>query len=353
MGKIKNIFTRIKFLIFGHKKLSLAVLIVLIIAAVILFPKGSKHILTATVNKQDIVKTVSVTGNVYAQTSVNLTFQIAGQLAYLGVKQGDTVKEGQVIATLDQRTAQKNLEQALIAYSLQRNTFDQTQTNYQNRTPQEALNDSMKIILQDNQYNLNSAINSVELQDLTKQLSVLTTPISGIVTRADADTAGVNVIPTTTFTVTDPNSLEFQMEVDEADIGQVKVGQNVQVSMDAFPNTTINLKINRIDFVSHVSSSGGNAFYVYAKLPNPQNYRVGMSGNADIIIDSKNNVLSIPSSSVFDNNYVYVQVKNGFRKRQVGLGLQSDTQAQVLSGLSNGDTVAVDPNSVAPSMIAK
>ncbi len=353
MNSIKSLFARIKKFFFGHKKLSLLLLIILLIIGYLLFPKGSKNVLTATVGKQDVVKSVSVTGNVYAETSVNLTFQIAGELAYLGVKQGDEVKQGQVIATLDQRTAQKNLEQALIAYSLQRNTFDQTQDTYQNRTPQQALNDNMKRILQDNQYNLDNAINSVELSDLTKQLSVLITPISGIVTRADVQTAGVNVIPTTTFTVTDPKSLEFQMEVDEADIGQVKNGQKVDVSLDAFPNQTIYLSVNRIDFVSHVSSSGGNAFYVYASLPADTGYRVGMSGNADIIIASRNNVLSIPSSAIFDNDYVYVKKGKAFQKKYVNLGIQSDTQAQVLSGLSQGDVVAVDPTSITPNMLAK
>ena len=165
----------------------------------------------------------------------------------------------------------------------------------------------MRRILEDNQYDLNKAVASVELQDLVRQQSILTTPIAGIVTRADAVAAGVNVTPATTFTITDPSSLDFKMEVDESDIGQVKVGQNVNVSLDSFPNHTLKLKVNQIDFVSHVTSSGGNAFYVEAMLPQPNNYRVGMSGNADIIIDARHNVLSIQSTDIFDDNYVYVK----------------------------------------------
>jgi HlyD family secretion protein len=78
-----------------------------------------------------------------------------------------------------------------------------------------------------------------------------------------------------------------------------------------------------------------------------------MSGNADIIIDSRNNVLSIQSSDIFDNNYVYVKTAKGFAKRKLNLGLQSDTQVQVLSGLSEGDTVAIDPTSVPQKQIIK
>jgi HlyD family secretion protein len=78
-----------------------------------------------------------------------------------------------------------------------------------------------------------------------------------------------------------------------------------------------------------------------------------MNGNADIITAAKYNVLSIQATDIFDNNYVYVKVAKGFVKRKVELGLQNDTQAQVLSGLSEGDTVAIDPTSVPQNLVVK
>src|SRR4030067_1300152 len=103
------------------------------------------------------------------------------------------------MGVLDQKTDLKNLKAELIDYSKKRNEFEQTQEDNQNRTPTQALNDEMKRILQNNQYDLDKAINSVELFDLAKQNLVVTTPISGIVTRADVKSAGVNVSATTTF----------------------------------------------------------------------------------------------------------------------------------------------------------
>jgi len=353
VGKIKSFISKIWKLAWEHKRISIPVLIALLVVGYILLPKSQKTILTETVKKQDVQKLVSVTGNVYADNSVNLAFGTAGTLAYLGVKTGDTVKAYQTIATLDQRTVQKNLQIALANYAEQRNTFDATEQSYGDTKSQQATSDQMRRILENNQYDLNKAVTSVELQDLVRQQSVLTTPIAGIVTRADVLAAGVNITPATTFTVTDPNSLGFKMEVDEADIGQIKVGQSVNVSLDSFPNDNLKLKVNRIDFVSHVTSSGGNAFYVEVTLPMQNNYRVGMSGNADIIIDSRNNVIAIQSSDIFDNNYVYVKTAKGYAKRKLNLGLQSDTEAQVLSGLSEGDTVAIDPTSVPQNLVIK
>ena len=354
MGKIKNLLSKLKNLVWRHKIISIIVLVAIIIIGIIVWPKGGKPVLTETASIQDVIKTVSVTGTIDAQTSVNLTFQLGGTLTYLGVKNGDAVKAYQTIATLDQRTVQKNLQIALANYSQQRNSFE---TNMENSNPNNLdvnnLNLQLKRILQDNQFDLDKAVYSVELQDLVRQQSILTTPIAGIVTRADVATAGVNVNPTTTFTITDPNSLDFKMEVDEADIGQIKYGQIATASLDSFPNDNLKLTVDNIDFVSHLTTSGGNTFFVKANLPQNNNYRVGMNGNADIIINAKYNVLTIQSSDVIDNNYVYVKTTKGFVKTKLVLGLQNDTQAQVLSGLSEGDTVAIDPTSVPQNLIVK
>jgi len=353
MGKVKNFISKIWKLAWAHKKISIATFIILVVVLLIASPKGSKPVLTETAKKQDVFKIVSVTGNVDAQKSVNLVFQTAGTISYLGVKTGDSVKAYQTIAALDQRTVQKNLQITLANYAEQRNAFDATEQNYGDAKSQDATSNQIRRILENNQYDLNKAVASVELTDLVRQQSILTTPIAGIVTRADVLTTGVNISPATTFTVTDPSTLGFKMEVDEADIGQIKVGQSVNLSLDSFPNETLKLTISKIDFVSHVTTSGGNAFYVEAMLPQQNNYRVGMSGNADIIIDSRHDVLSIQTSDITDNNYVYVKVKSGFVKKKLELGLQSDTQAQIMSGLSAGDIVAIDPISMPQNLIVK
>jgi len=349
VGRIRNIFSRVRNLIWGHKKISLVVLIALIIIGVILWPKGGKPILTETAKVQDVVKTVSVTGSVDAQTSVNLTFQTPETLSYVGVKLGDTVKKGQLIVSLDQTQLQATFRQAQQDFVAGKAASQQYYDNHTSGTE----SDSEKV----QRTAIDAAQNKAYDQMLKVQHDIanssLYAPIAGIVTRMDAQTAGVNITPATIFTITDPSSLGFKMEVDEADIGQVKLGQSANVSLDAFPNDNLKLTVDNIDFVSHLTTSGGNAFYVKANLPQDNNYRVGMNGNADIIIDTKDNVLAIQSTDIFDNNYVYIKTAKGFAKKQLKLGLQNDTQAQVLSGLSEGDTVAIDPTSVPQNFVVK
>lgn len=332
-----------------HRILSAAIILAVLLVLFIFRPAPPKPIPTQKVTKGDLVQSISITGTIAAQRDVDLSFQTGGKLVWLGIKKGDYVEAYQTVALLDQRQVAKTLEKTLLDYSLARSTFDETAEDNQNRTPQEALNNEMKRILERNQWNLEKAVNSVELQDLVIQQSVLTTPIAGIVTRADVKTSGVNVTGTTTFTVTDPGSLIFNMEVDEADIARIKEEQKIKVFFNSFPDEEIVLSVAGIDFVTHTTSTGGNAYDVEAKMPENTNYqyRVGMGGNAEIIINEKKNVIVIPLSSVIDGKSVFIKTEFGsFEKRTVKLGLQNDTSAEIVSGLSEGDEVALEPSTV-------
>lgn len=333
-----------------HKVISFIAVVFIVIAFFVFRPKPAPPIATQKIQKGDIVQTVSVSGAVAAKNVANLTFPIGGTISWIGVKVNDTVSAGQTIATLDQRTVLKNLQQALITYSEQRNTFDQTLFNNGNAAgPQDAVNDTIKRVLQNNQFDLDKSVNSVELQDLARQQSILTTPISGIVTKEDTTVAGTTaVLGTTTFTITDPTSLVFSMDVDEADIGKIHPGQKVSLTLDAYPNDTFSLPVDTIDFVSHATTNGGNAYTVDVKLNNSASstYRVGMNGNADITTNEKHNVLTIPLASLVNTNQVYVKTTKGFVLRSISLGLQSDTQAEVTSGLAVGDAIALDPTQI-------
>lgn len=345
MNLVKRFFS----FLWSHKILTAIAIIILLALGFILRPKPAPQIATQKIEPTTLTQTVSVSGSVVAKSTANLTFPISGTLSWVGVKTGDTVSAYQTIATLDERTALKNLQKALTNYSLQRNTFDQNiADNNGIGNAASALNDNMKRILEDNQYNLDLAVNSVELQDLARQQAFLTTPIAGIVTRADATTAGITATPALTFTVVDPNSVVFSMDVDEADISKVKIGQMADITLDAYADTPLHLPVDSIDFVSHTTANGGNAFSVQVSLGNNSDYRyrVGMNGDADITTAKRVGVLAVPLSSLVNNNQVYVKQGKKFVKKTIQLGLQSDTEAEVTAGLKAGDIVAIDPTQI-------
>jgi RND family efflux transporter MFP subunit len=331
-----------------HPRISAIALVILGILIYIFYPKPPPPPETVQVTRERLTVDLAVSGQIVAQKQAQLSFLTSGLLTYLGANEGDSISAGQTIAVVDQRTVLKQLQQSLIDYSKQRNTFDQNQSNYQNRTPQQALNDQMKRILEDNQYNLDKAVVAVELQDLARQNSILSSPINGILSQAGASVVGTTVGPTTTFTIVDPTSLVFEMNVDEADIGRVTIGQHISLILDAYPDRPFDLIVSSIDYVSHQTSSGGTAFGVEAVLPTDGSvtFRVGMNGNADIRIASKDDALVIPSRSIVDDNHVFVMTPEGPVRREIIIGLQNDTHTEILSGLTEGEAVVLSPRTL-------
>lgn len=338
-----------------RKFLLIPLVIILIILAVVLCPRPQKEIETQTVNQGSITQAISASGTVEADKSVDLTFIAGGKLTYLGIKKGDTVKAGQTIALVDQRTLQKNLENSLQQYLVERNTFEQGREDNNAPTPDDAVNDDIKYLLQTNQFNLNSSVIQVELQAIAKEQSVLTTPISGIVTNVGVKTAGVNITPSTVFSIADPTTLVFQVQVDEADIGKIKVGDSLNLSLDAYPDDNIQLQVSSIDFTSQESDTGGTVFNVKANLPldGSERYRIGMNGDAEIIIAERNDVPVISIASITDDNAVYVKDGDTWEKRKVETGIQSDTEVEIVSGLKNGEEVALQPDDAAEQVQTK
>lgn len=347
MGKIKNSLLRIKRLAMGHKKIFLVALIVLVVIGYLIWPKNPKQILTENVSIKDVVKTVSVTGKIASDNNVNLSFQTSGTLDYLGVKLGNYVEKYQTIASLNKDDLWANFRQAQQDFTAAKAASEQYYTDHTNAT--ESYDEKVQRTALD--ATQNKAYDQMVIAQKAIDNFRLYSPIEGILTRADVETAGVNITPATIFTVTDPNSLNFKLEVDQADIGQVVIGQDVKVSLDSFPDKELNITVDKIDFVSHTTTSGGTAYYVDAKIQNNVNYRVGMSGNADIIVAAKNHVLTISASSIVDGNSVYVKTASKYMKRKITLGLQNDTISEITSGLSEGETVAIDPSSVPPNLI--
>jgi len=325
-----------------HKLLFLILIPVIALIGWLIFNAQKPEPLeTVTVKSTNITEALSATGSINSLDIVNLSFLGPGKLVYLSAKKGDMVKKGQTIAVLDQRSMQKNIEQSLRDYSKQRNKFEQTKDDNEDIP----LEDEIKRILDDNQHDLNKAVASVELQTLAKEQSVLSTPIAGVVTRSDVSKAGVNVSLTTTWTIADTDELVFEMEIDEADIGKVSVGQSVNISFDAYPDQQIQGQISTIDYASHDNATGGNVFTAQATLDPAAgvDYRIGMNGDAEVVLHEKTAVTTVPLASILDDEYVFVQTKEGFEKRKITPGIQSDTDVEITSGLREGEVIALDP----------
>lgn len=300
--------------------------------------RQAAKIKTVPVKQKTISQTISASGEISAGIEVNLKFQTSGQLSWVGVKEGDKVKKWQAIASLDRQELEKRLKKDLNTYVRERTEFEDVWDDY----PDPGLTDAISRLKERAQIDLDQTVLDVESRDLALKYATIISPIDGVVTAIDVPVAGVNITPATAvFTVADPNSLVFEVQVDETDIRFIQEGQEVIIFLDSLPDQELQGKVAQISFTSETASGGGTVFPVKVSLPETEAiaYRIGMNGDANFLVSTRENVLTIPVEALQPDNHVWLKRAGDYQKVEVEVGVENDTDLEILSGLSEGDEV--------------
>ncbi|MGB4966047.1 MAG: efflux RND transporter periplasmic adaptor subunit [Microgenomates group bacterium] len=337
-----NKITSLKTWMLTHKKVTT----VLAFALVFLIYRAQsgtelEGVQKTTVKQETIKETLTLSGTINADEQTVLTFQTGGMLTAVAVKEGDYVKKGQFIASLDQRDLKKRLQKQLNTYSISRSVFDQTKADYKDV----ALNDAISRTLDQSQNTLNNSVLDVELTDIAVKYANIYSPIAGIVTSISAPIAGVNVSPATAqFEIINPESIYFASTADQSEVTKLSIGKTGLITLDSFSDNTINSAVSSISFVP----KAGETSTVYAiKLPlseewNEQ-YRQGMTGDVLFTMREKKDTLTIPSNYLKEDadgkKYVDVVMKGKRDKKFVKIGIEGDETIEITSGLSKGETI--------------
>ena len=145
------------------------------------------------------------------------------------------------------------------------------------------------------------------------------------------------------FTVVAFDQLAFNAQVDEADIATVEPGMRAVVSLDALPEREFETTVERVDAQSVLTPTGGTAFPVVLRLTGGQDdVLLGMNGSVAIEIETLPEAVTVPVEAVLERdgvNYVYVVEDDTAVFTEVEIGRLTDTAAEVLSGLNEGDQV--------------
>lgn len=298
----------------------------------------------ATPIYQNLTKTLEVSGVVDAKQKANLRFALGGKVTYLGFKEGDWVKKGQTIATIDQRELQKRLQLDLNAYMRERTDWEtiQDQTDYNVETLSTRRN------LDKEQTNLTDTVLGVEIQDIAISNTRLSAPFAGILVSSPLSTTGVNMAATEAFEVVNPDTLLFKAAVDEADIAAVRNGLAAQIKLDAYPDESLDATVSAIAYKSQQLTS--RTIFVVELPIRGENllsrFRLGMNGDVVINLETKENVLTIPIDATRERDgKTYVDIKtsanNTIAEREITTGLETDELIEVKSGLTTADEVVV------------
>jgi len=297
---------------------------------------------TAKVKRGTLEEKLTISGTIDVEEMATLRFQTSGRLTWVGVKEGDYVKKYQAIASLDQREVRKTLEKYLNTYSSERRDFDQTIIDdYKDKV----ITDAIKRAKEKAQFDLNSAVLDVELKNLAIEFSNLWTPIEGIVTKILAPYAGVNITPATAeFEIVNPKTVYFSANADQTEVVKLAEGKQGELVLDAYPDATVNGSIKTISFIPKSGETGTvySVKFVFWEDNSTYKYRIGMGGDLTFILERKEDVLYLPIKFVkSEDGKKYVQVKQGnkMEKVTVEVGMETDNNIEITSGIKANDKV--------------
>lgn len=260
---------------------------------------------TAAVTKATITTSISATGSLEPVDQVEVGTQVSGDISKIYVDFNSKVKKGQVIAELDKSKLKATLTQAEIAYKSAENDFKYKESSY-NRTKKLAESNSASAVdLESAEYSMNAAKFTVEQRKnevaqarLNLSYATIKSPINGVVLKRAVDvgqTVAASMSTPTLFIIAkDLSQMKVMADVDEADIGQVKAGQRVEFTVDAFQNDKFSGKVQEVR-LNPTTTSNVVTYTVVITADNPdQKLLPGMTATCTIVTKEVVDAISVP-----------------------------------------------------------
>lgn len=306
---------------------------------------SSEPLQTVKIAKGDLSISFSIDGKLMGDI-YEPKFALSGIVNNVYVKEGDYVKTGQWIASLDTEEAQKNLEKMLLDSSKERNDFNEAnEVTYANVT----ITDTIRRILEKNQWDLQKSVLDVELKDLALKQSRLVSPISGTVASLNLKIGDVVSTQNQTpiVSIVKSNKYTFVAYAEESDAIKIDKDQTVFVSLDAYDKKDFPVKSTFLSPVAEVDNNGLTSYKVTAYLDTLSDLKVmdGMEGSLFFVTKEIKNVLIVPNKAVYrleNKSYVNVLTENGdLSKTEIVTGFTDGKSSEVTSGLDIGQTIVL------------
>lgn len=241
---------------------------------------------TVSARKMNMQVNVQGTGEVFANISRDINVNNAGTLQDLNVNVGDKVTKGSKLFTSysddlvgKRDSASTNLQKAQYQLSNAKSDSDVTMQTFSVNDAQKTLNTAQ------------SAVNNMTVYS----------PIDGVVVAKNNNTGDQGAQGKAVLTVADMTSLKVKVAVDELDIAKIKVGDKAKISVSAIKDKTYD---GTVDSISETGTTTNNVttYDVVVSITNPENIKLGMNANVNIISESKDNALVIPSEALIERN---------------------------------------------------
>jgi HlyD family secretion protein len=303
-----------------------------------------------------VIVNATTTSTIKSETEVTLSAQRTGRVVKLPVKEGDVVRAGALIAQLDLSEESVQTESVLLqskaTYSEAGKNLKRVEDLFQKgMVAQQDLDASRRAYeVAQSQYQAASADAVVK-----KDYSVIRAPFDGVIAKKTAEVGEILMPGKDIATIVNPDRIYVLAMIDEVDVGRLKIGLPVAITVDAFPGEKFEGSIRRISPIV----SGGKLetrtadVWIYFNKKDPR-LKPGMSADIEILITILQGVLSVPSQAVFEREgkkqaYVAIgkDLKPGAKAvtklKAVEVGITNWSYTEITKGLSAGEFVITTP----------
>ena len=320
-----------------------------------------------TTKMGDVSKTTLITGKIEPRNEVNVKPQISGIITDIYKEAGDVVKAGEVIAKVKVipdmsqlssaesrvRLAEINAKQAQVDYDRDNVLFDKhlitaesfdkvSQTLHQAQEEVKAATDALEVVR-----------DGVSKSNASASSTLIRSTISGVILDIPVK-VGNTVILSNTFndgttiaTLANMKDLIFRGNIDETEVGQLAIGVPMKITIGALQDVKLSASLEYIS-PKAVENNGANQFEIKAAIDvkGAKDLRSGYSANAEIVLQTAKNVLTIPESAVEfsgDSTFVYLVKGKGeqktYERHPVTIGISDGVNIEIKKGLSQKDIV--------------
>lgn len=357
------------------KKLIICISVAIaIIAAVTIFMRSNKRqpitiiYETAKVECATISNSVTATGTIEPVNKVEVGTQVSGIISKIYVDYNSIVKKGQVIAELDKINLESELASAKANLASSKSELDYQETNYKRM---KALHDRGFISdddfdIADLSYKKAKEAYLVQLQTVQKAqtnlgYATITSPIDGVVLSKDVEegqTVAASFSTPTLFTIArDLTDMQVVANVDEADIGNVRDGQRVTFTVDAFPDDTFEGRVKQVRQQGEEESNVVTYEVVISAPDNDLKLKPQLTANVNIYTEEIENVVSVPAKALRFSpskemmndgekikdcnatNKLWIKEANILKAYPVKTGITNGIRTQILEGVKEGTAV--------------
>ncbi len=332
---------------------------------------------TVRVGMGELTETVTATGTVESVTQVDVGTQVTGIIDKLYADFNSIVSKGELIAEIEKTVLESDYKSAEASVASAKYTYDYNRANYlrDKQLHDKQLISDLEFQTSQKDYEVSKAAYDKAVADRVRAAKNLNyaeiySPIDGIVISREVE-VGQTVVSSMNvanlYTIADLDNMQIVGNVDEADIGQVKVGQNVTFSVDAYPDELFNGTVTQVR-LSPTTESNVVTYEVIVGTSNPDHKLIpGLTANLTIYTLCEKNSLLLPanaftfrpdvniedanlpqpgkevdnSSLAADERSVWVVEGNSLVNKVVRTGTSNGIKTVVLSGLKENDIVAV------------